>query len=181
MSELAAKRWAKALIELTKEDASLSGDEILKTLRDVAETFNSSEELKSVINNPSISVEEKQIVLSKMYQDKIIPIVYNFLFALNLRKRLNIINEIADEYEKELEQLNNIVRVNVVSAIDINENKKEDINTRLEQKFNKEVKTNWNVDNDIIGGLLFNVNGTVVDNSIKHRLEKLSENIIKMA
>lgn len=181
MSELAAKRWAKALIELTKEDASLSGDEILRTLRDVAETFNSSEELKSVVNNPSISVEEKQIVLSKMYQDKITPIVYNFLFALNLRKRLNIINEIADEYEKELEQLNNIVRVNVVSAIDINENKKEDINTRLKQKFNKEVKTNWNVDNDIIGGLLFNVNGTVVDNSIKHRLEKLSENIIKMA
>ena len=62
MSELVAKRWAKALIELTSEDESLSGEEVLKTLREVAETFNSSEELKEVINNPSISVEEKQIV-----------------------------------------------------------------------------------------------------------------------
>ena len=181
MSELAAKRWAKALLELTSEDASLSGEEVLKTLRDVAVTFNSSDELRSVINNPSISVEEKQIVLSKMYQDKIIPIVYNFLYALNLRKRLSIIDSIANEYEKELEQLNNVVRVNVVSAVDINESKKEDINKKLVKKFNKEVKTNWDVNIDIIGGLFFNVNGTVVDNSIRHRLEELSDNIIKMA
>lgn len=181
MSELVAKRWAKALIELTSEDASLSGNEVLRTLREAAETFDSSEELKEVINNPSISVEEKQIVLSKIFQDKIIPVVYNFLFVLNLRKRLNIINEIADEYEKEIEHLNNIVRVNVVSAIDIEDEKKQDIKSRLEDKLHKEVKTNFDTNSDIIAGLLFNVNGTVVDNSIRHKLDKLSENIIKMA
>lgn len=181
MSELVAKRWAKALIELTNEDESLSGEEVLKTLREVAETFDSSEELKEVINNPSISVEEKQIVLSKIFQDKIIPVVYNFLFVLNLRKRLNIINEIADEYEKDIENLNNIVRVNVVSAIDIEDEKKQDIKSRLEEKLHKEVKTKFDTNSDIIAGLLFNVNGTVVDNSIRNKLDKLSENILKMA
>jgi F-type H+-transporting ATPase subunit delta len=180
MTELASKKWAKALIELSQETEGISNEDVLKDLRDVAETVNSSEELKNVINNPSISTEEKQIVICKLFQNRVMPIVYNFIFVLNLRKRLNIINDIADEFERELEVLNNIVRVDITSAIELNEEKRAQIKDRVEEKLHKDIKVNWGVDTDIIAGLIFNINDTVVDNSIKHKLEKLSENIIKM-
>ena len=179
MTELASKKWAKALIELVLEDESISRENVLSDLRSVEETFKASQELSDVINNPSVSTEEKQIVICKLFQDKVLPIVYNFLFALNLKKRINLIGEITDEFEKELEELKNIVRVDITSAIDLSDDKKEDIKHRVAEKLQKDIKVSWGVDTDIIAGLIFNINDTVVDNSIKHKLDKLSESIIR--
>ena len=179
MSELASKKWAKALIELAQEDENLSKEDILADIRSVAENFEASEELSNVVNNPAISTEEKQIVICKLFQNKVMPIVYNFLYALNLKKRLNLLNEIADEYEKELERLKNIVRVDITSAIDLSDERKIYIRNKVAEKLQKDVKIEWGVNSDIIAGLIFNINDTVVDNSIKHKLDKLSDSIIR--
>ena len=179
MTELVSKKWAKALIELSSEDESLSKENILSEIRDIGETINSSEELSNVINNPSISTEEKRKVIDKLFHGKVMPIVFNFIYVLNMKKRLNLICDIADEFENKLDELNNIVRVNITSAIDINDKKKEDIKSRVSEKLQKDVKVSWDTNSDIIAGLIFNINGTVVDNSIKNKLEKLSEIIIK--
>ena len=177
--ELVAKRWALALMELAQEDENISKEDILDDLLEISETLNASEELANVINNPSISTEEKQIVLCKLFQNSIMPIVYNFIFALNLRKRVAIIADIAVEFEKELERIKNIAHVNVTSAIELNDDRKEDIKTKIAQKLNKDVIVDWGIDNDIIAGLIFKIDELVIDNSIKHKLEDLSREIIK--
>lgn len=178
-NELAAKRWAHALMELAQEDEGISKEDILDDLREIAENIEASEELSNIINNPSVSVDEKQIVLCKLFQNKVMPIVYNFVFALNLKKRLNIIGSIAVEFEKELDNLNNVVHVNIVSAIDLENERKQEIRNRVAEKLSKDVVVDWNVDTDIIAGLIFNVDETIIDNSIRHKLEDLSKNIIK--
>ena len=107
------------------------------------------------------------------------PIVYNFIFVLNLRKRVDIVAEIAVEFAKELERIKNIARVNVTSAIELNDDRKEDIKTKIAQKLNKEVIVDWGIDNDIIAGLIFKIDELVIDNSVKHKLDDLSREIIK--
>ena len=178
-SELVARRWAKALMDLAQEDGGISKEEILSNLNDIAQTIEGSKELSDLVNNPSVSVEEKQIVICKLFQNRVMPVVYNFLFSLNLKKRLNIIGEIAQEFRKELEEMKNIVRVDVTSAIELNDERKNDIRNRIADKLQKDVIVNWGVDSDIIGGLVLNINETIVDNSIRHRLENLSKNIVK--
>lgn len=180
-SELAAKRWARALMELASENSNISKETILSELRDVEESINASEELSNVINNPSITTEEKQIVICKLFENRVMPIVYNFLYVLNLRKRIGIIGEIANEFEKQFEEEKNIVKVSIVSAIDIDNDRQNDIKNRIAEKLNKDVIVNWGVNPDIIAGLVFNINDTVVDNSVKHKLEVLSKEIIKGA
>ena len=177
--ELIAKRWALALMELAKEDGNISKEDILDDLKEISSTINSSEELICAINNPSISTEEKQIVLCKLFQNNIMPIVYNFLFALNLKKRVQIITEIATEFEKELERIKKIARVNIVSAIDLTDKRKKQIKEKIAEKLNKEIIIEWGVDNNIIAGLIFNIDELIIDNSIKHKLEDLSKEIIK--
>ena len=177
--ELVSKRWAQALMELAQEDTNISKEDILDDLKEVSETISSSEELSNVINNPSVSTDEKQIVLCKLFQNNIMPIVYNFLFTLNLRKRVNIISSIAEEFQKELEKIKNITHVNVTSAIELNDSRKEDIKQKLANKLQKEVIVDWTVDNEIIGGLVMNINETIVDNSVKHKLEDLQKNIMR--
>ena len=177
--ELVARRWAKALMELANEDEGTSKEDILDDLREVAECIDNSEELSNAINNPSISTEEKQIIMCKLFQNNVMPIVYNFLFALNLKKRLNIIGSIADEFRKELEKFKNIVRVNVTSAIELNDDKKNEIRNRIAEKLHKDVVVDWGIDADIIAGLIFNIDETIIDNSIRHKLDNLSKNIMK--
>ena len=177
--ELVSKRWAQALMELAQEDSNISKEDILDDLKEIAETIESSEELSNVINNPSVSVEEKQIVLCKLFQNSIMPIVYNFLFALNLRKRVDIIPQIAIEFQKELERIKNITHVRVTSAIDLADERRNDIKNKIAEKLSKDVIIDWNVDNDIIAGLIFNIDETIIDNSIRHKLEDLSKTIVK--
>ncbi|MBQ4115069.1 ATP synthase F1 subunit delta [bacterium] len=176
---LIANRWALALMELAQENMNISKEDILDDLHEIADTITSSEELSNVINNPSISTEEKQVVLSKLFQNSIMPIVYNFLFVLNLRKRISIISEIASEFEKELEKIKNIARVNVTSAFELNSELKNQIKAKIAEKLRKEIVVDWGVDSDIIAGLIFNIDETVIDNSIRHKLDDLSKTIIK--
>ncbi|MBE7703918.1 MAG: ATP synthase F1 subunit delta [Cyanobacteria bacterium SIG28] len=177
--ELIAKRWALALMELACEAENVSKEDILDDLIQISETLNSSEELSDVINNPSVSTEEKQIVLCKIFQTNTMPIVYNFLFALNLRKRVGIIGEIAKEFAKELDRLKNITHVNITSAIELNEEKREEIKQKIAEKLHKDIVVDWGVDSEIIAGLIFNIDNNILDNSVRNKLEDLSRTIIK--
>jgi len=178
-SELVSKKWAKALIELCDEDDNISKEDVLNELCIVASTVSESDELSRALYDPSISVEEKQVVLCKLFQERLKPLVYNFLFVLNLKKRVNLISQIANEFEKEMEVISNIVNVSVTSAIDLSDEKKDEIKSKVAQKLDKNVKMTWHVDSEIIAGLVFNINETVVDNSIKHKLEDLSKVIMR--
>ena len=178
-TELVSKRWAKALMDLAQEDTAVSKQDILNDLKKAVAVIESSEELSNAISNPSISTDEMQIVLCKLFQNSVLPIIYNFIFALNLKKRLNIISEISEEFEKECDRINNIIHVKVTSAIELDENKKEEIKNKISSKLNKKIVAEWETDNSIIAGLVFNIDETVVDNSVKHKLETLSNQIIK--
>ena len=178
-SELISKRWAHALMELISENSDFSKENVLEDLNFIAETIASSEELSQVITNPSVSTDEKQIVICKLFQEKVTSVVYNFIFALNLRKRLYLAGDIAKEFKKELDKFNNIKHVSITSAIELNESKKDEIKGKIASKLDADINVDWTTDDDIIAGLIFNIDETVIDNSVRHKLEDLSKNIIK--
>ena len=179
-SELVAKRWTKALMELALENDGISKEDILDDLKEINFIISESKDLSEVFANPSISQEEKQVVLEKIFKTRLMPIVYDFLITLNSKNRLGIIDAIVEEFRKELEEFKNIKRVEITSAIELDEGKKNYIKEQLAQKLQKEIYPTWNVDSGIIGGLVFNIDETVIDNSIKHRLENLKKQITKV-
>lgn len=178
-SELIAKRWAKALIDLADEDGGISKEEILAELKDINNNISSSKELADMLVNPVVSQEEKQAVLVRLFQSRLMPIVFKFLTVVNSKNRLGYLEPIAQEFQKELENSKNIIRVSVTSAIELDDGKKNYIRSKLEEKLKKEVLTTWVIDSNIIGGLIFNINETIVDNSIRHRLNNIGKQIIK--
>jgi len=178
-NELIAKRWAKALMDLTLEDSNISKEDVLDDLNEISDVIDSSAELSNVINNPSVSVSEKQVVLCKLFQNNTLPVVYNFLYALNLKKRVTIIPAIAREFKKALEEMKNITHVGITTAINLTEERKEEIKNKISEKLKKEVVADWKVDSEIIAGLVLNIDETIVDNSIKHKLDDLSKNIMR--
>ena len=175
--ESISKKWAHALMELALEDSGISKEDIINDLKKISETIDSSKELRDVINNPAISTEEKQIVICKLFQNSVMPLVYNFLFTLNLRKRVNLISDITAEFEKEFDKLNNVKHVFITSAIELNDERQGEIKDKLASKLASNVEIDWGIDCDIIAGLIFNIDETVIDNSVKHKLDDLSKSI----
>ena len=63
--------------------------------------------------------------------------------------------------------------------IDIKARKEEQIKAKIAEKLNKDVIVDWGIDSDIIAGLIFNIDELIIDNSIRHKLDDLSKEIIK--
>ena len=79
-SELVAKRWAKALMELAQENDGISKEDILDDLKEINFIISESKDLSEVFANPSISQEEKQVVLEKIFKTRLMPIGNNFCY-----------------------------------------------------------------------------------------------------
>ncbi len=175
-NELVANRWAKSLFELS-QDEGLNREDVLQNLTDVVDTVNSSSDLKALFANPVVTVEEKQDIIEKVFGQSLPPTVKNFLMVLALRKRLVLLEDILEEYKKELNKCENIVRMKVTSAVEIDDAKRQDLKNRIIEKLSKNADIKWNVDNSIIGGLIFDIDGTIVDDSIRTKLNNLCKRI----
>ena len=99
-NEIAAGRWAKSLLELSY-DEGLNKETVLNQLIEVVDTVNASEDLKELFINPVVTVEEKQNVIEKIFGTVLSQTVKNFLLVLAMRKRLNLLEAILEEYKKE--------------------------------------------------------------------------------
>lgn len=176
-NEIAASRWAKSLLELSF-DEGLSKELVHQQLVDIVDTINASEDLKELFANPVVTTEEKQNVIEKIFGEALAHTVKNFLLVLAMRKRLDLLEAILEEYRKELNKCENIVRLTITSAIEINEEKRADLKQKIIEKLAKEADIKWNVDNSIIGGLLFDIDGVIVDDSLATKLNNLCRRII---
>lgn len=171
-------RYAQALIELCISH-SVEKTEILKDLENIVDTIKSSQDLISLIKAPNVSKSDKQKVVSKIFEGKINNITKNFILYLIDKDRFSIIENIMVEFKSELDKENNYIQIEIVSAINLDDNTKQNIKDRLSGKLQKQVNVDWSINPDIIAGLVFIVGDSIIDTSMKSKLQMIGRNIIK--
>lgn len=174
---LTAKNYADALVKLG-QDKVISYEEILNNLVYIQDTFNSSSDLKLVLDNPAVSDEVKYSIIDEIFTGNINIKIREFLKILIEKKRFNEFEGIIAAYTDELDKINKIQRVEITSAIDLNDDMKQRITEKLQHRLQKNIIADWQVNEDIIGGLVVKINDDVIDSSLKNKLENLSKNII---
>lgn len=177
-NKLVAQRYAKALLELVKEN-NLSNEEVLNQLNDVSTSVQNSDDLNKVMCSPVISTDEKKNVLIKLFSKDNNKIVVNFLQLLVDKNKFGILGSVVKEFSQEVNKLSNKLLLNVTSAIELTNSDKAMIKVKLEKVLHKELTLDWYVNKDIIAGLVFEANDNIVDNSLRHQLQELSRKIIK--
>ena len=177
-NKLVAQRYAKALLELVKEN-NLSNEEVLNQLSDVSTSVQNSNDLNKVMCSPVISTDEKKNVLIKLFSKDNNKIVVNFLQLLVDKNKFEILSSVVKEFSQEVNKLSNKLLLNVTSAIELTNSDKAMIKVKLEKVLHKELTLDWYVNKDIIAGLVFEANDNIVDNSLRHQLQELSRKIIK--
>ena len=173
-----AKIYAQALIQ-TAKDGKISFDDILSDLDNIKKIIENSNDLKEILNTPAVPVEKKIEIIEDVFTSQIKPDILNFLKIIAEKKRFSELDLIIDAFKKEYDEIKNIKRITVISAVDITDEYKNKILTKLQDKLQKNVIADWEIDASIIGGLIIHIDDNIIDTSIKNKLENLSKNIIK--
>lgn len=141
--------YAKSLFEADKN--------ALSDLLTVNEAINSSKDFELTMLNPSISLQIKYEIIDEIFKKELNEKVLNFIKILVEKDRFNEFEQIIQAYSNEQDELNNIKRVEVVSAVELSENQKQKTIEKLQTRLQKEVKVNWTLDTNIIGGLIIKI------------------------
>ncbi len=174
---ITAKNYANALVQIG-QDGILSYDDILKNLELVKEICINSPDLESVLGNPTLSDDIKYSIIDEALQKDINPKIIDFIKVLIEKKRFKEFYGIVEAYRKDLDEINNLQRVLVTSAVELNDDMKQRITEKLQKRLSKNITAEWLIDKEIIGGLVIKINDDVIDSSLKNKLENLSKNLI---
>jgi len=171
-----ARRYAKALLAIGREDGQ--AEAYKEELAGFAKLMADSKELEQAISNPLYASEDRRKVL-EVIVEKIAPskIMASFLFLLFDKGRIKYLGDIRFFYEKLTDELANIVRADVVSAVKLPEESVEKIKAALTKKTGKEVTIESRVDPSLIGGMITKIGDLVLDGSVKTQLKSLEESL----
>ena len=172
-----AKRYAESLIEMSKTD-NISSDTVSADLSNIMEILSSSVELYNMLINPLISIEDKENVIDSVFSKDVNKLIVNFLKILIQNNRFMLIQDIIKMYYQLLSEVNNIVNIEVTSAIDLNLDERNRIQQSLFAKLQKQINIEYKVSESIIAGLVIKMGDDVIDMSVAHKLEEYKKAII---
>ena len=166
-----AKRYATALAESSIDQI----DRTVEDMKAVNELIFQNEELKTFFLHPVVSLKDKKDTIESAFKDKISDTTYNFIGTLLDENRFNIFRTILEVFIRESEKIKNMQRVEIVSAVEVEEEEKQRLVTELSTKLNKNVLLNYNLDKEILGGLVVKIEDRVVDLSLKAKFEEMKK------
>lgn len=173
MAELVAKRYSNALFEagLELDKLNIFKDE----LQSIVEIFDSENKLYKILEHPKISKNEKKELLDNLFKERISQELLNFLYVLVDKRREGNIKSIYSTFQEEYNKHNGIVEVTVVTAIELDEERKEKLSKMLSEKMNKTIILKTSIDPDIIGGVMLKTNDKFIDGSVKGQLKEIEK------
>ena len=172
-----AKNYAEALIEIA-QDGVMTYNEIYEDLTSIQDILDMAPELSEVLINPTVSYDIKADITNEIFQKEVQQPILNFLKILIDKKRFQEFSQIRAAYINKLNKNNNIQPVSVTSAVELTDEQKKNIIGKLEEKLKKQVQPHWNIDENIIAGLVVKINDDVIDTSLKNKINKISKELL---
>lgn len=167
-----ARPYAKAAFELAREGNSLSqwSEDLAKLATVVSDAL-----MKKVLSHPGLTSEQKAEVVLESVSGGLRPQASNFVKALSMYHRLPLLPEVASLFEQHRASLESTVDVTVESAFEIEEAAQSRLAGALQKKLNRKVTLQTTLNRDLIGGVVIRAGDTVIDASVRGRLQKLVE------
>jgi F-type H+-transporting ATPase subunit delta len=173
-----ARRYAKALLTMGKEDGNYK--EYGEGLSGFAHLLEREPELRDALLNPIHSREDRSKLLQRMIELLQLPLMVSNLLQLLLDKhRLNTVEGVAQAYQEMLDEVENVSRAKVKTAIFLDEATQDRLRQSLEQMTGSTVVMEVEEDPSIIGGIVAKVGDLVLDGSVRTQINSLRESLIK--
>ena len=175
MEEIATV-YARSLFEVAQEQGKL--DVVRDQLGAVADAIGESRELQTFFFSPYFSTAEKQDGLDRAVSDAD-EFVVNFLKLLIENHRMPAIFRTRREFDRLWQQENKLLPVTVTSAVALDQATVDQIGARIAEQTGRKVDLSAAVDAEILGGIIVRVGNSILDASIRNRLEQLRKQVAR--
>jgi F-type H+-transporting ATPase subunit delta len=171
-----AEVYARALFEVATEKNKIDG--VREELGQFADALAESRELQTFFFSPYFSTEEKKDGLHSAVTGAD-PEIRNFLELLLEKHRMPVVFRIRQDYDRLWEQAHKLLPVEITSAIELDPSIAERIGDEIGRQTGRTVELTSTVDPDVIGGIVLRVGNSILDASIRNRLENLRKQVAK--
>jgi F-type H+-transporting ATPase subunit delta len=177
-AEAIARRYARAVFELGREEKNLPV--ITRDLGDFSASFEKSEDLRVVLENPLVSEAQREAVLVEVGQKmSMSTTALSTLRLLAQRRRLSALPEMVRQLEKLVDDDAGVLRAEVTSATPLNESFLAKLRAELEGATGKKVVISHKQDPSLIAGIVTRIGDQVIDGSVKARLESFRDSLLR--
>jgi F-type H+-transporting ATPase subunit delta len=176
-NETVARRYASALADVVMKTGET--ETVRAELKAWEQMIAGNAELENAFANPSIAAARKQAVLKALIRKaNSSRTTSNFLRVLLENGRMTDLPAVADRFESVLEERSGVVSGEVISAHELDEAARRELMANLEKLTGRSVKLNFQIDKEIIGGVVTRVGSTVYDSSVRTKLKNLREQLV---
>jgi ATP synthase F1 delta subunit len=177
MQEL-ANVYARSLFEVAKEHGDL--EQIREQLGEFADAVAESRDLQVFFFSPYFTSQEKKDGIARVLEGGDERFV-RFLELLAEKHRMPVIFRIRRTFEEMWADENRLLEASVTSAVELDERVVKQIGERIEEQTGRRVELTSQVDPDVLGGLVIRVGNTILDASVRNRLERLRKHVSRAA
>ena len=173
-----AERYSLALFELSEENNLLSQieDQSLSMLN----LINQSDDFRNLIKDPTVNQEDLSEVINKITEkNKFDVLLKNFLNFLIQKRRFFFIERILKSFIEICSKKRGELIAELKSAKKLSSDEIKKITDELSTNFSSKIKLNYKHDESLIGGLVVQVGSTMVDSSIKNKLQQIENRMIE--
>ena len=171
-----AQVYARSLFEVAKQQDKL--DDIRDQLGEFADAVEADRALTTFFFSPYFSTDEKKEGLHKAVTGAE-PILMNFFELLLEKHRMPAIYRIRRVYENMWREEHKLLTVHVTSAVELDEKLVKSLGDRISEKTGRQVDLSAKVEPEIIGGIVLRVGNSILDASIRNRLEQLRRQVAR--
>ena len=175
MEEIAAV-YARSLFEVAKDQDKL--EKVHDELGEFADALSESRELQVFLFSPYFSTEEKSEGLDRAVTGAE-EIVVNFLELLIEKHRMPLVFRVRAEFDELWEEENKLLPVTVTSAVELDKSTVKQIGDQIAEQTGRKVDLSAEVEPDILGGIVVRVGNSILDASIRNRLDNLRKQVAR--
>lgn len=173
----AYKTYAEALFSLVTEEKEQELTQVFSDLNGIAGIFKEEPDFIKLLKVPTIPVDEKLAVVKEAFEGKVHTYVLNFLYVLTENNRADSFSKILEHFTVLYNDRMNLADVTVTSAKPLGDDTVEKIRAKMTKVTGKTVNLMLKTDPSVIGGVVISYGNTVIDGSVKSRLERLKADI----
>jgi F-type H+-transporting ATPase subunit delta len=173
----AAVLYANSLYDLALEKNAVAS--VSDEMSNVVKVIEDNAKLKRVLESPIVKPSAKLIIIQETIQSFAGAVLMQFIDYIGKKNRIDGLWEIGKAYEQILDERVGIIRVKITSAIGLTKEQLAEIQSKLEGTYSKKILFDTKIDSAVIGGFVLQVEDTVIDASLKNKLERLRKKFLK--
>lgn len=174
-----ARSYAEALFRAAEKVGAV--DELARECETLEEVFRRNATTLFYLGSPQVPTEDKVALIDRVFAPRVSPLLTRMLKMMVERERVDYLVETLDYVQELIERARGIYPAIVASALELDAADRQRLQAALERYTGCRLNIEYQVDPNLIGGIVFRFRDTLIDGSLRAGLDNLRRRLLETA